>query len=37
MSWMAIAVMALVAVLAPLVAAWADLKVTELKEKDVSQ
>tara|TARA_R100000935_G_C2821292_1_gene159916 strand:- start:1262 stop:1375 length:114 start_codon:yes stop_codon:yes gene_type:complete len=37
MSWLEIASMVLVAILAPLVAAWADLKVTELKEKEASQ
>lgn len=37
MSWLEIAVMALVAILAPLVAAWADMKVTELNEKEASQ
>jgi len=37
MSWLEIAVIVLVAVLAPLAAAWADLKVTELNEKEASQ
>ena len=37
MSWLEIAVIALVAALAPLAAAWADMKVTELNEKEASQ
>lgn len=37
MSWLEIAVIVLVAILAPLVAAWADLKVNELKEKEAGQ
>ena len=37
MSWLEIAVIALVAVLAPIAAAWADMKVTELNEKEASQ
>ena len=37
MSWLEIAVIALVAILSPLVAAWADMKVTELNEKEASQ
>jgi hypothetical protein len=37
MSWLEIALIVFVAVLAPLAAAWADMKVTELNEKEASQ
>ena len=37
MSWLEIALIVLIAVLAPLTAAWADMKVTELNEKEASQ
>jgi len=37
MSWLEIALIVFVAVLSPVAAAWADMKVTELNEKEASQ
>lgn len=37
MSWLEIALIVFVAVLSPVAAAWADLKFTELKEKEAGQ